>query len=107
MIAQQQQQQQAPGYMETQQNQHFDSDAMEPVKNLLRELVRRLEEEQNEETSHHDWCETEKATAAKSQTERETLLHSMQERVDGGTTTISQLKSEIIFLGEELERVAR
>jgi len=81
-------------------------DSMGPVKNLLRELIRRLEDEQNAETSHHDWCEEEKATSTAAQAEREHLIHGLKEKVGSGTTSISQLKSEVLFLQDELARVA-
>jgi chromosome segregation ATPase len=95
------------GYMEAQQTQRFSGDGMEPVKNLLRELVRKLEDEMNAETSHHDWCEQEKETSTSSQKDREHQLHTLKEKVDGATTSVSQLKSEILFLQEELGRVAK
>merc|ERR1719159_1087181 len=64
-------QQQEPGYMDQAQTQRFSGDSMQPVKNLLHELIRKLEEEASAETSHHDWCETEKATSTASQKDRE------------------------------------
>merc|ERR1719331_569065 len=57
----------------------FSQDSMEPVKNLLSELIRRLEEEQSAETSHHDWCEEEKSTSTDAQAEREHQIHGLQE----------------------------
>merc|ERR1719316_1513055 len=83
----------------------FSQDSMEPVKNLLSELIRRLEEEQSAETSHHDWCEEEKSTDA--QAEREHQIHGLKEHVDQTTTTVSQRKSEVLFLQDELARVAK
>lgn len=97
----------AGGYMEAQQTQRFSGDSMEPVKNLLRELVRKLEDEMNAETSHHDWCEQEKETSTSAQKDREHQLHTLKEKIDGATTSTSQLKSEILFLQEELGRVAK
>jgi len=99
--------QQQPGYMETQQNTYYDEDSMAPVKELLHKLVARLEAEQSEETSHHDWCNDEKAQSVKSQAEREGRIHGLKERVESGTTSVAQLKTEILFLQDELARVAR
>merc|ERR1719171_3324145 len=44
-------QQQEPGYMDQSQTQRFSGDSMQPVKNLLHELIRKLEEEASAETS--------------------------------------------------------
>jgi len=85
----------------------FSQDSMEPVKNLLSELIRRLEEEQSAETSHHDWCEEEKSTSTDAQAEREHQIHGLKEHVDQTTTTVSQRKSEVLFLQDELARVAK
>jgi len=38
---------------------YFSPDAMNPVKDMLRQLIDRLEEEVNAETSHKEWCDTE------------------------------------------------
>jgi len=85
----------------------FSQDSMEPVKNLLSELIRRLEEEQSAESSHHDWCEEEKSTSTDAQAEREHQIHGLKEHVDQTTTTVSQRKSEVLFLQDELARVAK
>jgi len=85
----------------------FSQDSMAPVKNLLSELIRRLEEEQSAETSHHDWCEEEKSTSTDAQAEREHQIHGLKEHVDQTTTTVSQRKSEVLFLQDELARVAK
>merc|ERR1719440_1095954 len=95
------------GYMDQGQTQRFSGDSMQPVKNLLHELIRKLEEEASAETSHHDWCETEKTTSTESQKDREHQIHTMQERIAGDTTTVSTLKSAILFLQDELARVAK
>merc|ERR1719428_136075 len=66
---------QEPGYMDQTQTQRFSGDSMQPVKNLLHELIRKLEEEASAESSHHDWCETEKETSTSSQKDREHQIH--------------------------------
>merc|ERR1719440_2495315 len=97
----------ASGYMDQSQTQRFSGDSMQPVKNLLHQLIRKLEEEASAETSHHDWCETEKSTSTSSQKDREHQIHTMKERIGGDTTSVSQLKSSILFLQDELARVAK
>ena len=49
--------------MEEDQQSFFKNEKFDPVLNLLKDLITRLEEEQNSETSQHEWCETEKTTA--------------------------------------------
>jgi DNA repair exonuclease SbcCD ATPase subunit len=98
---------QEPGYMDQTQTQRFSGDSMQPVKNLLHELIRKLEEEASAESSHHDWCETEKETSTSSQKDREHQIHTMKERIAGDTTTVSTLKSSILFLQDELARIAK
>merc|ERR1719353_29897 len=53
------------------QVQHYDPSAMNPVKDLLRQLITRLEEELSAETSHKEWCDTEKAQSAEAKPARE------------------------------------
>merc|ERR1719380_518701 len=83
------------GYMDQTQTQRFSGDSMQPVKNLLHELIRKLEEEASAETSHHDWCETEKSTSTSSQKDREHQIHTMKEKISGDTTNVAQLKTEL------------
>jgi len=84
---------------------YFDAKAMEPVKNLLHEMIVKLEDELAAETSHHEWCTTEKATSAAAKLERETNIEDLTAEIDALTTAIAQLTSEIQFLAAELVRI--
>jgi len=75
------------------------------VKNLLHQLITRLEDELAAETSHHDWCQTEKATSAAAKAEREQNIDSLTAEIDSLTTAIQQLTSDITFLNGELIRI--
>jgi chromosome segregation ATPase len=83
----------------------FDPEAMAPVTNLLKQLIGRLEDELAAETSHHEWCETEKASSAAAKAEREKNIEELTAEIDQLTTKIQQLTSEITFLHSELVRV--
>lgn len=80
----------------------FDPTAMEPVKEMLRQLIDRLEEELSAEMSHKEWCDTEKATSKASKTARETLIDALQAEIPQLETQIASLTSEINFLASEL-----
>jgi len=84
---------------------YFDPKAMDPVKNLLHQLIMKLEDELAAETSHHEWCETEKATSAAAKAEREKNIEDLTAEIDSLTTAIAQLGSEIVFLNGELIRI--
>merc|ERR1719194_195331 len=84
---------------------YFDPAAMDPVKNLLHQLISRLEDELAAETSQHDWCQTEKATSAAAKAERETNIDSLTAEIESLTTAIQQLTSDIMFLNSELIRI--
>merc|ERR1719313_355938 len=84
---------------------YFDPKAMDPVKNLLHQLITRLEDELAAETSHHDWCQTEKATSAAAKAEREQNIESLTAEIESLTTAIQQLTSDITFLNGELIRI--
>jgi hypothetical protein len=92
-------------YMQTQQQDHYDEGSFGPVIKLLSDLITRLEEEQNAETSQHEWCETEKESGVANQQEREKNIHSLKGTIESLTTEIAQLKTEILFLESEIERV--
>merc|ERR1719161_2388466 len=79
----------------------------EPVKELLRTLIERLEAEQSAESSHADWCATEKESSQRGQVDREETIKSLQTEIAFLTTNVAQLKTELDFLGDELERVKR
>lgn len=83
----------------------YSPDGFEPVKDLLRQLITRLEEEQSAETSHHDWCETEKSSSEAAQREREATIKDLQTEVEFLTTNTAQLKTELTFLADEYDRV--
>merc|ERR1719473_66156 len=84
---------------------YFDAKAMDPVKNLLHEMIVKLEDELAAEVSHHEWCQTEKATSAAAKQEREDNIASLEAEIEALTTAIQQLTSEIAFLQSELVRI--
>lgn len=86
---------------------HMAKGDFEPVKELLRTLIERLEAEQSAESSHADWCATEKDSSQKGQADREDAIKTLQTEIEFFTTNIAQLKTELDFLGDELDRVKR
>merc|ERR550514_1969627 len=84
---------------------YFDAKAMDPVKNLLHEMIVKLEDELAAEVSHHEWCTTEKATSAAAKAEREKNIADLEAEIEALTTAIQQLTSEIAFLHSELVRI--
>lgn len=86
-------------------NGFYDEKSFEPVKELLRTLIERLEEEASAESSHHDWCETEKNSAITGKADREKTIKALQTEVEFLTTNVAQLKTELDFLSGEIDRV--
>merc|ERR1719269_531573 len=84
---------------------YFDGKAMDPIKNLLREMIVKLEDELAAEVSHKEWCDNEKATSAAAKTERETNIANLEAEIEALTTAIAQLTTEIAFLHSELIRI--
>jgi predicted RNase H-like nuclease (RuvC/YqgF family) len=84
---------------------YFDKNAMDPIKNLLHEMIVKLEDELAAETSHHEWCQNEKATSAASKAEREQNIESLEAEIEALNTAIAQLTQEIAFLHSELIRI--
>lgn len=88
-----------------QQKGFYDASDFGPVMKLLSDLIARLEEEANAETSQHEWCETEKSQGVASQQERERNIHSLKGTIESLTTMIAQLKTEVTFMESEIVRV--
>merc|ERR1719207_223182 len=84
---------------------YFDKNAMDPIKNLLHEMIVKLEDELAAETSHHEWCQNEKATSAAAKAEREQNIESLEAEIEALNTAIAQLTQEIAFLHSELIRI--
>jgi len=85
----------------------FNAGSMDPVKGLLSDLIARLEAEASEESSQHEWCETEKTQGAATQADREKNIHGLKTSIEQLTTEISTLKSEIEFMQSEIKRVEK
>merc|ERR1719389_1143753 len=90
-------------YMGTEQKQFFDNSGFGPIMELINNLITQLEEEQAAETSQHEWCNTEKETGTTAQGEREENLKGLKATIEAFTTTIAQLKTEILFLQSEID----
>merc|ERR1719265_1037239 len=95
----------ADAYYDREQQSFFDQGKFGPVLKLLNDLITQLEEEQAAETSQHEWCDTEKEQGVSTKTERETRIHELKATIDSLTTNLKQLKTEILFLESEIERV--
>jgi len=80
----------------------YDPNSMNPVKDLLRQLITRLEEELSAETSHKEWCDNEKAQSAEAKAARETMITNLQAEIPQLNTQISSLTSEIEFATQQL-----
>jgi len=92
-------------YMATEQKQFFDNSGFGPIMELINNLITQLEEEQAAETSQHEWCNTEKETSVSAQQEREGNLKGLKATVEADTTSIAQLKTLILHLQSEIDRV--
>jgi hypothetical protein len=89
----------------THQQKGYDQSDFGPVMKLLSDLIARLEEEANAETSQHEWCETEKSQGVAAQQEREQNIHALKGTIESLTTLIAQLKTEVAFMESEILRV--
>merc|ERR1719321_30905 len=69
-------------FMTEEQQDHFDEGKFGPVLKLLSDLIAKLEEEMNAETSQHEWCETEKSQSAAAKGEREKLLKHLRTEIE-------------------------
>jgi len=84
----------------------FAPEAMNPVTDLLRQLIARLQEEASAETSHSEWCENEKATATEAKTGRTATIASLEQEIPRLETSIQMTQREIAFAKETLTRIA-
>jgi hypothetical protein len=80
----------------------YDPNSMNPVKDLLRQLITRLEEELNAETSHKEWCDNEKQQSAEAKSARETMIGNLQAEIPQLNTQITTLTGEIDFATQQL-----
>lgn len=97
---------QVVGELSQRSHSAYEPTAMNPVKELLERLISRLEAEQSAETTHHDWCETEKTSSTEGKHQREETVKELQSEIERLTTATDQLKAELLFLHGEIDRVA-
>merc|ERR1719421_1726781 len=83
---------------------YYNSEAMNPVKNLLKQLIDRLTDELNAETSHKDWCDNEKKNSADEKLKRENLISALNAEIPQLKTTIASLTSDIDYAASEIQR---
>jgi len=98
---------QVAGELKQRMHGDYDGGKFEPVQELLRALIERLENEQSGETSHHEWCETEKTQSVSAKEERERNIKSLQSEVERLTVSVNQLKTEVTFMSDEIKRVTK
>ena len=83
---------------------YYSSEAMNPVKNLLNQLIDRLTDELNAETSHKDWCDNEKKNSADEKLKREQLISALSAEIPQLKTTVASLTSDIDYAAAEIQR---
>merc|ERR1719316_2444124 len=79
---------------------------MNPVTDLLRQLIARLREEASAETSHNEWCANEKATATEAKTGRTATIASLEAEIPRLETSIQMTQREIEFAKQTITRIA-
>jgi len=85
---------------------NYNPEATNPVKDLLRQLIQRLEDEASAETSHQEWCTKEKTTAQEAKDQRESTISALEQEIPRLETANNILTREIDFAKATLERVA-
>lgn len=98
---------QVAGELRQRAQSQYDDGKFEPVVDLLRQLVERLESEQSGETTQHEWCETERESSESAKDDREKVIKALRSEIERLTISVSQLKGEITFMEEELGRVTK
>merc|ERR1719213_584595 len=83
---------------------YYSADAMNPVKGLLQQLIDRLTDELNAETSHKDWCDNEKKNSADEKLKREQLISALNAEIPQLKTPIASLPSDIEYASAEIQR---
>jgi len=94
-----------PGFMDSEQQDFHDASKFDPVVKLLTDLIGRLEEALNAETTQHDWCEKEKDTSVAAKGVRETAIKELKGTIESLSTEIDQLKEQITFHMSEIKRI--
>jgi len=98
---------QVVGELEQRSQASFDPSAMDPVKELLGTLITRLENEMSAETTHHDWCETEKTSSQSAKEQKVANVEALRGTIERLSTSVSQLGGELTFLAGEMNRVTQ
>merc|ERR1740130_2430841 len=71
------------------------ADPFAKVKKMLKDLVVRLMEEANEESSHKGWCDTELGTNAQTRKEKTDSVETLQATIDQLTASIAKVTNKV------------
>merc|ERR1719335_2166478 len=82
-------------------------DPMENVKNLLTELIAKLEKEAAEAESLHQFCQEEKKKTSAAMKKKEMTLEKLNSRIDKASTKKEQLEEAIATLSEEIAEIEK
>merc|ERR1719207_67837 len=77
-------------------------DPMENVKNLLTDLIAKLEKEAAEAASLHQFCQEEKNTTADAMEKKEMELEKLNTRIEKASTSKQDLEEQVATASEEI-----
>jgi phage shock protein A len=80
------------------------SDALKDVITSLGELIRRIEEEQNTETQHKEWCEGELSTTRHKKETHEGHVEDLKQKIADEIETVAEKKQAIIDNSDAISR---
>jgi len=80
------------------------SDALKDVISSLGELIRRIEEEQETETQHKEWCEGELSTTRHKKETHEGHVEDLKQKIADEIETIAEKKQALIDVADAITR---
>jgi len=80
------------------------SDALKDVITSLGELIRRIEQEQDTETQHKEWCEGELSTTRHKKETHEGHVEDLKQKIADETETIAEKKQALIDVADSIVR---
>jgi len=81
-------------------------DAFDKVKDLIANMIERLENQAKEDATHKAWCDKEMSETTEKQTVKNAEIDKLSVEIDGMSARSAQLKEEVSTLQKELAELA-
>lgn len=85
---------------------HFQADPFEKVRDMIQGMLAKLQDQQNEEAKHKEWCDREMSKSVQSKKEKQDDIRKLTDRIAAMDAELAQIADNVKVVTEDLDEMS-